>query len=68
MTESARTDVSPGDIPGTGRWAIVKRTAKEFKQAAAMAKLSKAPAAKKTAAAKKAPAAKKRTARKTAAA
>lgn len=27
-----REDVTPGDIPGTGRWAILKRTAKEFSE------------------------------------
>ncbi len=28
----AREDVSPTDIPGTGRWAVLKRTAKEFQE------------------------------------
>jgi membrane protein len=32
MTNSERTDVSPADIPGTGRLAILKRTVKEFQE------------------------------------
>jgi membrane protein len=32
MTDSPRTDVSPADIPGTGRKAVLKRTIKEFQE------------------------------------
>jgi membrane protein len=32
MTSAPREDVRPSDIPGIGRWAILKRTAKEFQQ------------------------------------
>jgi membrane protein len=32
MSSSTREDVGVSDIPGTGRWAILKRTAKEFKE------------------------------------